>query len=63
MSIPAGRDGNGLPWGLQCAGLPGHDEDLLAYAAGIERCLTVRRPAGRAAGPPGPGSAAPPPTG
>jgi len=63
VSVPAGRDAHGLPWGLQCAGPPGGDEQLLEYAAGIERCLTVRRPAGRAAGTPGPGSAAPTPTG
>lgn len=37
VSIPAGRDADGLPWGLQCAGRRGGDEQLLAHAAAIER--------------------------
>jgi len=40
VSVPAGRDEQGLPWGLQCAGLRGEDERLLASAAPIERALT-----------------------
>jgi Asp-tRNA(Asn)/Glu-tRNA(Gln) amidotransferase A subunit family amidase len=39
VSVPAGRDEQGLPWGLQCAGLRGEDERLLAFAAPIERAL------------------------
>src|SRR5581483_6377374 len=36
VSLPAGRDARGLPWGLQCAGLPRGDERLLGFAAAIE---------------------------
>jgi Asp-tRNA(Asn)/Glu-tRNA(Gln) amidotransferase A subunit family amidase len=36
LSVPAGHDEHGLPWGLQCAGQRGGDERLLAFAAAIE---------------------------
>ena len=41
VSVPAGRDERGLPWGMQCAGLRGEDERLLAHAATIERALSA----------------------
>lgn len=39
LSIPAGFDGDGLPWGLQCAGSAGQDELLLAFGTAIEAAL------------------------
>lgn len=36
LSLPAGADATGLPLGLQLAGHPGADEQLLAWAAQIE---------------------------
>lgn len=39
LSVPAGYDGDGLPWGLQCAGSAGQDELLLAFGAAIEAAL------------------------
>jgi Asp-tRNA(Asn)/Glu-tRNA(Gln) amidotransferase A subunit family amidase len=43
VSVPAGADHQGLPWGLQCAGLPGTDEQLMAAAAGIETAIAAHR--------------------
>jgi Asp-tRNA(Asn)/Glu-tRNA(Gln) amidotransferase A subunit family amidase len=43
VSVPAGADHQGLPWGLQCAGLPGTDEQLMAAAAGIETVIAAHR--------------------
>jgi Asp-tRNA(Asn)/Glu-tRNA(Gln) amidotransferase A subunit family amidase len=40
LSVPDGTRFRGLPWGLQCAGLPGSDEPLLAAAKGIEAALS-----------------------
>ena len=39
ISLPCGRDGDGLPVGLQLAGRRGRDADLLAVAAVVERAL------------------------
>ena len=39
LSLPAGRDGAGLPVGLQLTGRPHGDADLLAVAAVVERAL------------------------
>jgi Asp-tRNA(Asn)/Glu-tRNA(Gln) amidotransferase A subunit family amidase len=39
MSIPCGRDGTGLPVGVQVMGRPGADDLVLAAAARIERIL------------------------
>jgi Asp-tRNA(Asn)/Glu-tRNA(Gln) amidotransferase A subunit family amidase len=39
VSVPAGFDAAGLPWGVQCAGRHGGDERLLAAAVRIERVL------------------------
>lgn len=36
LSVPAGQDGQGLPWGMQLVGARGADERLLAWAAAIE---------------------------
>jgi Asp-tRNA(Asn)/Glu-tRNA(Gln) amidotransferase A subunit family amidase len=54
VSVPAGRAGP-LPLGLQCAGRPGADENLLAHAGVIERALARREVTGRA--PAGPATA------
>ena len=43
ISVPAGSDHRGLPWGLQCAGLPETDEYLLAAAGSIEAALAAYR--------------------
>ncbi len=40
VSVPGGFDERGLPWGLQCVGLPGYDEELLWAAAGIEAAIS-----------------------
>lgn len=45
VSIPAGLDTNGLPWGLQCAGGLGADEHLLAAGAAIEVALVAPKDA------------------
>ncbi|KUL38590.1 amidase [Streptomyces sp. NRRL F-4489] len=37
LTLPAGRSAGGLPLGLQLVGGAGADEELLAWAAGIER--------------------------
>ncbi|MFE7313756.1 amidase [Streptomyces sp. NPDC057555] len=39
LSLPAGRAADGLPLGLQLVGRAGADEELLSWAAGIERVL------------------------
>ena len=39
LNLPAGIDSNGLPLGLQLSADFGRDEDLLAWAIGIERAL------------------------
>jgi 2-dehydropantoate 2-reductase len=39
ITLPCGRDGDGLPVGLQLTGRRGHDADLLAAAAVVERVL------------------------
>ncbi|MFE6689983.1 amidase [Streptomyces sp. NPDC057743] len=39
LSLPAGRAANGLPLGLQLVGRSGADEELLSWAADIERAL------------------------
>jgi Asp-tRNA(Asn)/Glu-tRNA(Gln) amidotransferase A subunit family amidase len=39
VCVPAGQDGQGLPWGVQLAGARGADERLLGWAAGIEAVL------------------------
>ena len=39
LSLPAGRDSNGLPLGLQVVGLPGNDAAVLRAAAALERVL------------------------
>lgn len=39
LTIPAGRAGNGLPLGLQCASAFGTDEQLLAWAQHLEHVL------------------------
>jgi Asp-tRNA(Asn)/Glu-tRNA(Gln) amidotransferase A subunit family amidase len=39
LSVPAGCDRDGLPWGLQCAGWAGEDELLLAFSAAVEQAL------------------------
>ncbi|WP_274913629.1 amidase [Streptomyces sp. WZ-12] len=39
LSLPAGRAADGLPLGLQLVGRSGADEELLSWAAGIERAL------------------------
>ncbi|MFT4163934.1 MAG: amidase [Microlunatus sp.] len=43
VSVPAGADHQGLPWGLQCAGLPGADEQLMAAAAEVETVIAARQ--------------------
>jgi Asp-tRNA(Asn)/Glu-tRNA(Gln) amidotransferase A subunit family amidase len=40
ISLPAGSDANGMPWGLQCAAVPGADEHLLAACSAIEAALS-----------------------
>jgi Asp-tRNA(Asn)/Glu-tRNA(Gln) amidotransferase A subunit family amidase len=35
VSLPAGAARNGLPFGLQCVGLPDTDEELMVWAAAI----------------------------
>nr|WP_237550776.1 amidase [Streptomyces sp. SID8354] len=39
LSLPAGRAADGLPLGLQLVGRSGADEELLSWAAGVERVL------------------------
>jgi Asp-tRNA(Asn)/Glu-tRNA(Gln) amidotransferase A subunit family amidase len=39
VSLPAGRNADGLPLGLQVASVMGDDEDLLHWAADLERVL------------------------
>ncbi len=39
VSVPAGRDADGLPMGLQVAAVMGDDEELLYWAADMERLL------------------------
>jgi Asp-tRNA(Asn)/Glu-tRNA(Gln) amidotransferase A subunit family amidase len=39
LTLPAGLDGNGLPLGLQVAGLPGSELAVLRAAAALERTL------------------------
>jgi Asp-tRNA(Asn)/Glu-tRNA(Gln) amidotransferase A subunit family amidase len=39
ISLPAGRNDEGLPMGLQVASVMGDDEDLLHWAADLERVL------------------------
>ncbi|MFK0291586.1 amidase [Streptomyces sp. NPDC090442] len=39
LSLPAGRAADGLPLGLQLVGRSAADEELLSWAAGIERAL------------------------
>jgi Asp-tRNA(Asn)/Glu-tRNA(Gln) amidotransferase A subunit family amidase len=39
VTLPAGAARNGLPLGLQCVGLPGADEELLAWSALIAAVL------------------------
>lgn len=39
VCVPAGQDGQGLPWGVQLAGARGADERLLGWAAAIEAVL------------------------
>jgi Asp-tRNA(Asn)/Glu-tRNA(Gln) amidotransferase A subunit family amidase len=41
VSLPAGADQQGLPWGLQLAGARGADERLLGWAAAIERVVAA----------------------
>jgi len=43
-SIPAGRTDDGLPLGIQCVARSGADEDLLAWAPGIESRLQYEPP-------------------
>lgn len=43
VRVPAGADHQGLPWGLQGAGLPGTDEQLMAAAGGIEAAIAAYR--------------------
>jgi Asp-tRNA(Asn)/Glu-tRNA(Gln) amidotransferase A subunit family amidase len=40
VSIPAGRDGAGMPFGLQLVGRPGGDHALLAIAEQVERAMS-----------------------
>jgi Asp-tRNA(Asn)/Glu-tRNA(Gln) amidotransferase A subunit family amidase len=40
-TVPAGRDRNGLPFGLQCVAAPLHDESLLDWMEDIERVFTA----------------------
>lgn len=42
ITVPAGRSSNGLPLGLQCAGLYMQDEQLLAWVGSIEAALSDR---------------------
>jgi Asp-tRNA(Asn)/Glu-tRNA(Gln) amidotransferase A subunit family amidase len=39
LTLPAGKAANGLPLGLQCVGRFQRDEDLLAWASGLEQAL------------------------
>jgi Asp-tRNA(Asn)/Glu-tRNA(Gln) amidotransferase A subunit family amidase len=39
LTLPCGRDADGLPVGLQLAAAPGDDDRLLAVAAAVERLL------------------------
>ncbi|MCW2874834.1 amidase family protein, partial [Actinacidiphila oryziradicis] len=39
LTLPAGAARNGLPLGLQCVGLPGADEELLARGAVLAAVL------------------------
>jgi Asp-tRNA(Asn)/Glu-tRNA(Gln) amidotransferase A subunit family amidase len=39
VSVPAGRGADGLPMGLQVAAVMGDDEELLYWAADMERLL------------------------
>ncbi len=39
LTLPAGQGASGLPLGLQCVGRSQRDEDLLAWASGIEQAL------------------------
>lgn len=41
LTLPASRGANGLPLGLQCVGRFQHDEDLLAWASGLEQALQL----------------------
>jgi Asp-tRNA(Asn)/Glu-tRNA(Gln) amidotransferase A subunit family amidase len=42
LSLPCSVDSAGLPLGLQLAASPGGDEDLMAWAAEIERLISYR---------------------
>jgi Asp-tRNA(Asn)/Glu-tRNA(Gln) amidotransferase A subunit family amidase len=41
VSLPAGRNEDGLPMGLQVAAVMGDDEDLLHWAIDLERLLKL----------------------
>ena len=41
VSVPGGQTSDGLPVGFQCAAACGQDEQLLEWAAGLERVLGV----------------------
>jgi aspartyl-tRNA(Asn)/glutamyl-tRNA(Gln) amidotransferase subunit A len=45
ISVPAGRDSDDLPVGLQVVGRPGQDGALLGIAVAIERALGPLVPA------------------
>jgi Asp-tRNA(Asn)/Glu-tRNA(Gln) amidotransferase A subunit family amidase len=42
LGLPSGANAEGLPLGLQVTTRFGHDEDLLAWGAGIESALWSR---------------------
>jgi Asp-tRNA(Asn)/Glu-tRNA(Gln) amidotransferase A subunit family amidase len=42
--VPVGRSAAGLPIGVQIAGRPFHDEEVLAVAAAVERAFGYRPP-------------------
>jgi mandelamide amidase len=39
LVVPAGLTANGLPVGMEFAGLPGTDRDMLALGLSVERVL------------------------
>ncbi|MEV6790559.1 amidase [Streptomyces sp. NPDC051320] len=42
LTVPAGLAANGLPLGVQCVAAPGRDEELMAWAPGVEAVFHTR---------------------
>jgi aspartyl-tRNA(Asn)/glutamyl-tRNA(Gln) amidotransferase subunit A len=45
IALPAGRDRDGMPWGIQLIATAGEDRTLLDVAGEVERALAAGRPA------------------